>query len=272
VEKERSLTADAEEWLAASDEQRNDVLARLLEQLGDDWRASKKQPGALRHRPTKLDFALVPGGSLRMGLDEAEIRSAEARLEWTDDAEELLERCRASARPVHEVRIAPFLCATVCLTSKKIRRLSEERLESQSLKRAEATGLAASLGFRLPSEAELEWLMRDGRGLAFTLDGPAFGAEEEPASRFGVFDLFASQWAADDWHPSYEGAPSTSEPWMNGDANGVYRGLGVMLPVDDESELWGTLAGLRHYGKVPSPDDGRLVTPDVAARFVKPLS
>ena len=67
--------------------------------------------------------------------------------------------------------------------------------------------------------AELEWLARDGDRFHFALDGArrheeVRGDSRLLRSRFGIVDIFEQQWVEDDFHPTYEGAPTTSAPWI----------------------------------------------------------
>ena len=155
---------------------------------------------------------------------------------------------RLAAAPSHlaHPRRRVALVARSLLDRTQVKRLSQGRLDFDALPRRDARSLAHALGFRLPSEAELEWLARDGGSTRFTLDA----ATTVGPSRFGVEMLFHGQWAEDDWHSSYEGATGVSAPWLDGEPCGVCRG--GYLPQSAGERLF-MLAGVRGHGKhVPS--------------------
>jgi formylglycine-generating enzyme required for sulfatase activity len=220
-----------------------------VERLGEGWAAEEPDRAEdclpVRHRLTDLRFVAIPGGCFEMGLSEADLEEASAHVDWTAAVASMFRRLARSARPVHPVDVTPFLCARSLLDRPKVKELSHGRLDFDALPRAEARSLAHSLGLRLPAEAELEWLMRDGGRTSFTLDA----ARGEKRSRFGVDKLFSGQWAEDDWHPNYDGAPAVSALWLDGDPNGVYRGGKVPEEMQSREELLFLLAGVRGYGK-----------------------
>lgn len=60
---------------------------------------------------------------------------------------------------------------------------------------------------------------------------------EQIVGVWGVERLAAGEWASDDWHDDYVGAPTDGRAWLDGDPRGVARGF---LPFDvdqDEREL-----------------------------------
>lgn len=241
---------------------RKDLGRRIAERLGDGWRAGEPAEGLdglpLHHAATGLPFVVVPGGSFEMGLtatDLAELRAylrASGAPDWESDYD-YLDRQSENLRPPHQVRVHPFVVARARLLGEEVERLSEGRFRGAycyNLRWREARELAASHGLRLPSEAEHEWLARDGGRYSFTLDSARRleeieGDSELLHSRFGVRDLCDDQWAEDDYHPSYEGAPDTSIPWMNGMNSGVARGIGAPENVDEPHQIASLLAALR---------------------------
>ncbi len=210
----------------------------LAQRLGDDWAPATAEtdahPLSLVHRPTELVFCIVPGGAMQMGLLKAEAEL----VDWFlgDMAGELFQDIRRAAAPVRSVEVAPFLCTRELLASEQLARLAPGIVPSGAwlLSRSDALTVAAHCGFRLPSEAELEWLARNGKQEPFVL-GVAQEAPEDdpdhvvlvprqhPHSRFGVEELFYTQWAADDWFDNHEGAPTTSLARCGGDSQGVRR-------------------------------------------------
>jgi hypothetical protein len=174
----------------------------------------------VRHAPLDLVFVVVPGGRFQMGFREDD-RAAVARVMDIDDpwVAGFLKECEEHARPVHEVAVRPHLFAQRFLEGHQIERIDPEH-GSEEVNLADATRLSAAAGFRLPSEAEWEWVAREGGGLHFACDAPA-RFQGEPLSPldlrhgFGIEDLLGAQHMADHPHPNYEGAPATSEPWTD---------------------------------------------------------
>lgn len=248
------ILRDLHQLRQANLEERRRALDALVEQLGHGWRAAPLDPDEdslpLVHELTGLAFVAVPGGAFHMGLSDEDIEDASEHIDWTTPVARWVDRAAASARPVHPVRVRPFLCARSLLDGDQIATLSRGRLTGESVGRADALALARSVGLRLPSEAELEWLARDGGACRFTLDAArrldAIGRDDRRLrSRFGVRDLHRAQWAEDDWHPTYDGAPDTSAPWPDGDPSGVYRGGFHLVAMQSADELLHALAAVR---------------------------
>jgi hypothetical protein len=91
---------------------------------------------------------------------------------------------------------------------------------------------------------------RDGGRTHFVLDAAtkleaSRGDSEKIPSRLGLADLFIQQWAEDDFHPTFEGAPPDASPWMLGDACGVGTGWTMPEDVDEPNQVIGLLAALR---------------------------
>jgi formylglycine-generating enzyme required for sulfatase activity len=255
----KELLEDVTAFARLGIEERKSLGRSIAAALGDGWSADDPAEDLdalpLAHQPTGLSFVVVPGGAFEMGLTEddlAELRTTMGEA-WDDDIAASLERDAARLRPVRRVQVRPFLVARGYLQAQEVERLSGGRFQGDYCYRlgwGDARQLAASHGFRLASEAELEWLARDGGRSRFTLDAARKleeieGDSELLRSRFGVLDLFETQWAEDDYHPSYEGAPDTSVPWMNGAGTGVARGLSRPEYVEEPHQITGLLAALR---------------------------
>lgn len=184
-------------------------------------------------------FHLVPGGSMQIGITAHDL----ATLEGTGSARALaVAREREhQAVPVREVTIAPFL-------------VSDAIAGVDARTRAAALACAPRAKLRLPSEVELEYLLREGRSeQVFALqnadgDGPDEHGSDGRAHRWGLVRALDACWAADDWHHDYRGAPASAEPWGGGSDEGVVRsGFGVGLSQGGD-ELVFALAGLRTRG------------------------
>lgn len=240
------LLRDLGTFHVAPMEERIAAAACLAERLGESWHRRDPVMGedGLRflHLPTEIEFVAIAGGRFEMGLSEADLEEASEHIDWTGEVAKLVKKLKREANPVHWVEVRPFLCARQLLDDEQVERLSGGRLENDTLTRDSARMLAQGIGFRLASEAELEWLGRDGGEAQFILDGLA---REDERSRFGVEDLYYGQWAEDDWHPNYEGAPMNSAPWMGGDGRGVYRGGTAPVGWQSTEELIFLLAGVR---------------------------
>lgn len=87
--------------------------------------------------------------------------------------------------------------------------------------------LLACNGWRLPSEAEWEYVAREGRAAPFLRDVAASfreGREERTETTWGIADLGSREWVGDRWHDGYEGAPSDSTAWTTGEGAWMSRG------------------------------------------------
>ena len=246
---------DVDRLRAADTGERRRATEELASRLGADWQAEEPSPAEdalpLLHTPTGLRFVAIPGGRFEMGLSEADMEEAAEHVDWTSTIAAIAEGFAKMARPVHPVEVRPFLASrTLLLDVGLIQRLSGGKIAYDSVSREEARELVRAAGFRLPSETELEWIARDGGRCHFTLD---VATARKPASRFGVEQVFWGEWAEDDWHPSYDGAPSTSTPWLDGAEQGVYRHAGGPEMMQSRDELLFMLAGVRGEG-VQLPD------------------
>lgn len=240
---------NADVFRAATVEERRRAVATLVERLGTDWTAEELDPNEdclpLLHRSTDVRFVAVPGGNFEMGLSDADLEEASEHINWTSHVASTVLRLSQVARPVHTVNVSPFLCTRALLTVEQITRLSHGHLDLDSPERDDACSLARDLGFRLPSEAELEWLARDGGVAHFMLD---VVTRPEQSSLFGIQELFFGEWAEDDWHPTYDGAPAMSEPWYDGEPCGVYRAGYPPEQMQSNEEMLFALAGVRGKG------------------------
>jgi hypothetical protein len=268
--KRMTLLEDIEAFSSASPSSRGRAVKDAIRRLGDDEiEPLHAETGLVRHRGSGLVLLVVAGGRFSMGASEPDLRDARDLVAAVPEGVRQLEEIVRHAVPVREVLVRPFLCTVSPLTYEEILRLSGGSLRFDTLGRREALDLAASVGMRLPTEAELEWVVRDGRGLTFMLNAVSsyeLACRGTAPARIAVRQPLAPIWAADDWHDDYSGAPRTSEvAWMKGDSNGVYRG-GATLPVQDRLELLDLFAPLRRYGL----DEGRYV-PDCMVRLCRSL-
>lgn len=243
--------------------QRLALAAPLAESLGKDFRAYPSLVGAkgmvaLDHVPTGICMIAIPGGSFDMGLTDEDADESSDTLGATATLQRLLMEVEAVATPVHRVVVAPFLLALAHLTSAQVAQLTGGAISVDALSPRDAGRFPGQTsGFRLPSEAELEYVGREGGKLHFLNDGghvyASTGLWPEPAeSGWGLSYLSTPTWTADEWHPDYEGAPATSKAWSDGGLPGVFRG-GLVDPPEQAEDLVMGLAAYR--GRFVLPDD-----------------
>ncbi|MEZ4302982.1 MAG: hypothetical protein R3B70_49115 [Polyangiaceae bacterium] len=252
--------SDIRTFQSLSTEARGELAEAVAARLGPEFAPEEQEEGVcallFRHLTSGLVLALVPGGGFEMGLTGADIAELRDFLQSEDLMREALEGATSEMLPAHRVEVAPFLIARELLGAAEVERLSNLRFKGPNcsmLHRDEARDLARSLGFRLVSEAELEWIQREGGTCSFTLDAARkleeIGRDSTLlTSRLGIVELFDEQWVEDDYHATYDGAPSTSSPWMDGDPAGVFRGGSGPEYVDEPQQVVGILAAMRGNG------------------------
>jgi formylglycine-generating enzyme required for sulfatase activity len=235
--------------------------ARLL---GSGFVAAARQPrppklARVVHEATGLELAVVPGGSLEMGLRESDVAALAAHVAIEGAVGRLLESVRSRATPVRWVDVAPFVVTVRPLDTEAMRRLSQGRFRSDRTTRDEARELAHSLGLRLPSEPELEYLAREGGAQAFVANGASVWArtgELPRRSAQGLEGLHLGEWSDDDWHENYVGAPIDGRSWRSGGERGVYRGATPFGLDEIPNDLVYALAAYRGRGALPGePSD-----------------
>ncbi|AUX43638.1 uncharacterized protein SOCE26_050900 [Sorangium cellulosum] len=254
----RPLLEDIDVFCASGLDERVAALHELCKHLGPDW-----SPGTptlaedslpLRHLPTGLDFVAVPGGEFEMGLTEEDLRAASYFADWTVYLAEDADSLRKDLGPPRRVRVAPFLVARRLLSTRDAGTIQMPRgaLERRHLVETDfssAIELASNLSLRLPSEAEIEWCLRDGGrsrlvlGLFEWYMGALASYADALRSRFGLDELDVKQWAVsvrDD--PRDSAAPGTARP---GD-DGVIRSGGFGPVLVSDVEVFGALPGRRY--------------------------
>ena len=136
------------------------------------WLVGSKQMVAVEHVPTGASFVVVPGGSFDMGLRDDDAEEVTECLGSTAAVERMLMSIEAMATPVHRVTVPPFLLAISHLTSAQVATMTAGAIRIDALAPADATWFERhASGFRLPSEAELEYVGREGGELHFLGDG-----------------------------------------------------------------------------------------------------
>ena len=236
-------------WTKASKSERAAVARRLAKALpafaaGKPALAGPHELPRLRHKKLGVDFVVVPGGKLAMGLSAAEQRDlAKVAKAAGDEAVSGAKDIAAQARPAHDVKVAAFAVAVHPLTRAQLSALGAEVVDELPGDAARATGpdaaraiAAAAAPLRLPSEAEWEWLARAGGARAW-LSGDRTAAEwaelhargESDDHPFAVDGLGWGEWIDDGWHATYRGAPATSAAWQPAEWPTVARGGALAL-------------------------------------------
>ncbi|MBY0474656.1 MAG: SUMF1/EgtB/PvdO family nonheme iron enzyme [Nitrosomonas sp.] len=123
----------------------------------------------------------------------------------------------------------------------------------------------SSRRYRLPSEAEWEYACRSGTetpyhtGENITQKQANFAGEQTlpvgsfPPNAFGLYDMHGNvwEWCQDEWHDSYQGAPSDGSSWEDGGNEArVLRGGSWNVYPDD------VRASVRYDGDPVDRDDG----------------
>lgn len=203
---------------------------------------------------SELVMLLIPGGAFQMGSEtydwERPVHTVSVPSFYLGQFPVTQAQWRAVARlPKVDIEIEEHFSA-----------FEGDNLPVDSVSWAEATEFCARLAketgrpYRLPSEAEWEYACRAESRENFT-----FGASISPvivnydgtqpfgdaavgvfrrgtvpvgslgaANNFGLYDMHGNvcEWCADEWHPSYDGAPQNGAAWIsNGDiAQRIVRG------------------------------------------------
>src|SRR5262249_42532259 len=142
--------ADVHAFHALDLEARAELGRELAQKLGPAWRG--EQPVAeedalpVVHVASGVSCVVVPGGEFQMGLTERDLEEAAEHVDWTSEVADLAKQVAERARPVHTVRVRPFVCARRRLDVPQAVALSGGKLEIDSGTRAEAKELASALG------------------------------------------------------------------------------------------------------------------------------
>lgn len=188
----------------------------------------------------KRRFCLVPGGTFEMGFSEEEEAAVRAQSEVNADCgnhfelyEQLFEQVSAM-RPITHVRVQPMLV---------------EQGRGQTFELDEATDVLAESPFRVPSEAEWEYLARGGKLRELTYRGDvvpdtADWFEEtaklgvKGANAFGLWGFgYEPELCADAWHETLDDHPRDGTP-RRGDGDRVARGGAAQLYPWQETGEW----------------------------------
>jgi hypothetical protein len=218
---ELDLVSDADSFENASWAERRRVAEAAARRMGNEWSAEPNEDPlaglGLRHASSGLSFVLVPGGSYEMGLTDRDLMEAEESCGKVRLDDEFLGHLSWFARekgrclPAHRVRVLPFVVTRRLVSKDDVERLTGAPWGTYGLG-ATATrrfhrDLAGRFQLRLPSEAEIEWIARDGGRFAFILD---------VVRRFHATDGYSSRLTSRFGLVGHEAEESTRsrDPWL----------------------------------------------------------
>jgi formylglycine-generating enzyme required for sulfatase activity len=209
-----------------------------------------RKPGQAEYRTEDLgngitlDIVVIPGGTFKMGSRE-------------DEHEQPIHRVTVTPFWMGKFPVTQEQYEAVMGTNPSNFKGAKRPVEQVSLHDAVAfcQRLSEKSGnqYRLPSEAEWEYACRAGTttpfffGATLTSDLANYKSTEiyayEPKGKylgqttdvgtfspnwFGLYDMHGnvSEWCADHWHRSYQGAPTDASAWLSGNDNnyGLLRG------------------------------------------------
>jgi formylglycine-generating enzyme required for sulfatase activity len=237
--------------------ERKALAESIATELGPDFRAGDALVGeaalaTVVHLPSSLELVLIPGGVFEMGFTEADQKAFDRFFPAAEHPglQKALKRTVPLMTPSRHVRVRPFALARRPLENDKELVLFTGATHGEDFSREEAEAVIATWGFRLPSEAECEYVAREGKQLAFSLDVAQEhfeGTDARDETAWGIVSPAQTVWVGDRWHRGYKNAPADSVAWTAGRGKPMHRGsfsLGLSA-MQSADELVFALTALR---------------------------
>lgn len=272
---------DRTQWFSATSTRREQIARAVADRVGPDfdyvglrnYAGTDLEIAVLRHRATDLLFSLVPGGNFEMGMSpEEEQAIIDARPDDQEDEDDfnqefdLLLSEMGTLRPLHPVRVPPFLIAQRILNVGQVRRFIDDFVDPlyghnpdvpAHLTPEQSSAILIGTDLRLPSEAELEYAARGH--LAHTLLPTSTRIPDEDllesmladradasSNAFGLhgYGLYPER-CADAWHEHYKGAPSDGSPRLGPGPRVIRGGAANCYPWQHSGEWNAMLCAFR---------------------------
>jgi formylglycine-generating enzyme len=199
-------------------------------------------PPVFKHVLSGQWFRYAPGGQFLMGLSEKEEIVARAIFDP-------IPANISEMRPVHLVRVPPFLMAERPLLTREISGEVSSYPDSVAyVPYEDALAYCKKFGMTLSNEAQWEYACRAGSDALFTWGDYLpddeelaawltfdFGAGYGKANAFGLYGLFVGEWCSDFFKETYD---SSMELKMETGARVVRGGGAYFWPWQDQEWVW----------------------------------
>ncbi len=195
-----------------------------------------------------LEMVKIPGGRFFMGSPETEKRRRENEgpQHWVTVPEFSMGKYPVTQAQWRAVAALPKVSIDLSPAPSKFKgnnRPVEKVSWHQAVEFCQRLSIASGRDYRLPSEAEWEYVCRAGTttpfffGETITTDLANYNGNYTyaladkgeyrkqttevgrfPPNAFGIYDMHGNvwEWCADDWHDNYEGAPDNGSIWLSG--------------------------------------------------------